>query len=232
MSQLRLRAASELRWGTSRSRDFIVDTVPSDLERMVRLPLDAEVKVTTPRGDWSGYARVVSEARGVVELMGSGRKRFPRTLGIGATVIVVAEVHDRRIVAEARVQSCTATYLRASYVGRGELLERRRKHGRVEMHEAVRVIWARPSGTEVERAGTLTDLSVSGCQLRVEREILEGTEVSVPLQLDQAVELRGVVVRSSVKPGEISVGVRFDEMPPADRAALLRFLTRRTRANT
>jgi hypothetical protein len=195
------------------------------------LPLHAEVKVTFPDQEGGAYASVVSSNRGVVELMCTGRRQFYRQLRVGIPIVLRADMRDGQMLSVlARVQQCTATYLKASLVGDPTIVPRQRQAVRVEMDAVVRVNWINPDGTRGhESAGRMVDISASGCQivLPANQQIATHSKVHIEMQADRFVELTGVAVRTSAREGKLSVGVHFENLALSDEEWLRNSLHRR-----
>jgi hypothetical protein len=203
---------------------------PPEARRSFELPLHAEVKVMAPGETGGAFATVVGNARGAVELMSTGRRRFYSGLRAGDPIVVRADVQDGHVLTvHARVQSCTATYLRAAYVGEPEFQQRQRQSVRVEADIAARVDWLTPGGSRREVSGRIVDISATGCQLVASEDLPEQTQVRITVRDDRLVELRGVTVRKSAREGKVSVGVRFDGLAGGDQEWLRRYLQRRVK---
>ena len=202
----------------------------AEARRSFELPLHAEVKVMVPGETGGAFATVVSIGRGVVELMSTGRRRFSSGLRIGDAVILRADVRDGHVLTiHARVQSCTATYLRAVCVGEAEFHLRQRQSVRIETDLDVRVEWTTTHDGHRELPGRVVDISATGCQLVVSEDVPEQTRVRITARDDRLVELVGVVVRTSARDGKVSVGVRFEALATRDLEWLAHYLERRVK---
>ncbi len=185
----------------------------------------------TVAGETGGaFATVVSNGGGAVELMSTGRRRFYSGLRGGDLIVLRVDVRDGYVLTvRARVQSCTATYLRAVCVGEPEFEQRQRQSVRVEADIPARVEWWTPSDGRCEVSGRIVDLSATGCQVVVSDDVPEQTRVHITVRDVRLVDLVGVAVRKSAREGKISVGVRFEDLAAQDQEWLRQYLQRRVK---
>ena len=105
----------------------------------------------------------------------------------------------------------------------GRLYQQRRMHARVTVKGSTRLV-ADTSGGMVTLRGSVVDLSVSGCAIKVHAPLEPGYEARLELSLDGArLWVPGHIVWTRMREKGWMVGVRFDHLVP-DKEALIRRL--------
>jgi len=111
----------------------------------------------------------------------------------------------------------------------GRFLHQRRRHARVPVAGAVRLVADTSTGV-VTLSGTIVDLSVSGCAIRVHAPLEPNREARLELALDrERFWVPGQLVWVKTRGNAWSVGVKFDRPVPAKQALLMRLVTERRR---
>jgi c-di-GMP-binding flagellar brake protein YcgR len=102
-----------------------------------------------------------------------------------------------------------------------------RRHPRVSVSGKVRVVADTREGL-VTLAGSLIDVSVTGCAIRVHARLVPSGAARVELDVDgQRVWLPGHIVWTRTRERAWIAGVRFDRVVPEKQTLLARFVARR-----
>ncbi len=110
----------------------------------------------------------------------------------------------------------------------GSMLQRRR-HPRVSVNGKVRLVADTPDGL-VTLTGTVIDLSVSGCAIRVHASLDAQREARLELELDgERVWVPGQIVWTRTRDRAWIVGVEFERLVPAKQRLLVRLVAERRR---
>jgi c-di-GMP-binding flagellar brake protein YcgR len=115
---------------------------------------------------------------------------------------------------------------RASARGDGSLHQRRR-HARVAVAGKVRLVADSSQGLVI-LAGTVIDLSISDCAIRVQSRLEPQCEARLELEVDgKRVWLPGHIVRTRTRDKAWIVGIRFDHLVPEKQSHVTRVVARR-----
>lgn len=105
----------------------------------------------------------------------------------------------------------------------------RRRHPRVAVAGKVRLVADTPEGL-VTLSGTLADLSLSGCAMRVYAPLEPGREARLELSIDgRQVWVSGTLVWTRTRDRAWVVGVRFEKLRPEKQSVLMRVIADRRR---
>jgi hypothetical protein len=104
---------------------------------------------------------------------------------------------------------------------------RRRRHPRVSVNGKVRLVADTPDGL-VTITGSLIDLSVSGCAIRVYAPLAPRGEARLELDVDgRRVWVPGHVVWTRLRERAWIAGVRFDRLVPEKQSLLVELVSNR-----
>jgi hypothetical protein len=104
--------------------------------------------------------------------------------------------------------------------------EQRRRHPRVTVNGKVRLVADTPDGL-VTLTGSLIDLSVSGCAIRVHARLEPRGEARLELAVDgRQVWLPGHIVWTRTRERAWIAGVRFDRLVPEKQSLLMQLVAR------
>jgi hypothetical protein len=106
-------------------------------------------------------------------------------------------------------------------------LQQRRRHGRVAVAGKVRLVADTPEGL-VTLTGTVIDLSVSGCAIRVHARLEPRGGARLELDVHgRRVWLPGHIVWTRTRERAWIAGVRFDRLVPEKQALLMKLVAER-----
>jgi c-di-GMP-binding flagellar brake protein YcgR len=106
-------------------------------------------------------------------------------------------------------------------------LHQRRKHPRVAVAGKVRLVADSSEGLVI-LTGSVIDLSVSGCAIRVHSRLEPRREARLELEVDRKrVWLPGQVVWTRTRDKAWIVGIRFDQLVPEKQSHVTRVVARR-----
>jgi len=104
-----------------------------------------------------------------------------------------------------------------------------RRHPRVSVNGKIRMVADTPEGL-VTLTGTLVDLSVSGCAIRVYTNLDSQREARLELALNgDVLWVPGQIVWTRTRDRAWVVGIEFDRLVPAKQRLLMRFVAERRR---
>jgi c-di-GMP-binding flagellar brake protein YcgR len=105
-----------------------------------------------------------------------------------------------------------------------------RRHPRVSVNGKLRMVADTPDGL-VTLTGTLVDLSVGGCAVRVFTSLDTQREARLELELNrERIWVPGQIVWTRMSERSWVVGVEFDRLVPAKQRLLIRLVAERRRA--
>lgn len=103
----------------------------------------------------------------------------------------------------------------------------RRRHPRVRVAGQVRLVADSVNGL-VTVTGTVIDLSVSGCAIRVHTPLEKNREARIELAVDgERIWVPGEVVWTRIKERAWIVGIRFDRLVPTKQSLITKLVARR-----
>jgi c-di-GMP-binding flagellar brake protein YcgR len=105
----------------------------------------------------------------------------------------------------------------------------RRRHARVTVNGSVRLVADTSSGI-VTLKGTIIDLSVSGCAIRIYGRLEPNKEARLELQVGgDRVWVPGQVVWTRTRDRAWTVGIRFERLVPEKQSLITRLVAERSR---
>jgi hypothetical protein len=111
----------------------------------------------------------------------------------------------------------------------GRAFRQRRQHARVPVKGTTRLIADTPDGM-VTLSGSVIDLSVSGCAIKVHVRLDPGYEARLEFSLDgERVWVPGHIVWTRTREQGWMVGLRFDRLVPAKANLIHRLVVERQR---
>lgn len=113
----------------------------------------------------------------------------------------------------------------------GRAFQQRRRHARVTVKGTTRLIADTPDGM-VTLSGSVIDLSISGCAIKVHARLEPDYEARLELSLDgERVWVPGHIVWTRTREHGWMVGLRFDRLVPAKADLIRRLVAERQRRN-
>ncbi len=125
------------------------------------------------------------------------------------------------------MHSQTLEELTRDHNGTRRVFLQRRRHARVSVAGKVRLLADTEKGL-ITLGGTVVDLSVSGCAIRVHTVLDVGREARLELEVDgKAVWLPGRIMWKRAVDKAWMVGVQFEALVPEKQAHVMKVVARR-----
>lgn len=186
------------------------------------------VDLAGPPGTGLWVARVIDRTESTLGLLGDSPP--PASPSTHARLRVIAEkgAHCRSV--DALLLAHATRFLRVRVIGPVEELHNRTAF-RVDVALATTLSMTGEAGGEITVPARVHNLSVGGARITTAVAVEQGAQVAFTLVLGGAEHrFRAVVVRAIVGDVGTDLGVRFDRLPNATEAALLRYLFELQRA--
>ncbi|GIU89848.1 MAG: hypothetical protein KatS3mg010_0947 [Acidimicrobiia bacterium] len=186
------------------------------------------VDLAGPPGTGLWVARVIDRTESTLGLLGDSPPPASPSPHARLRVIVEKGPHCRSV--DALLLAHATRFLRVRVVGPVEELHNR-KAFRVDVALATTLSTTGEAGDEVTVPARVLNLSVGGARITTAIAIEQGAQVAFTLALGGVEHrFRAVVVRAIIGELGTEIGVRFDRLPNATEAALLRYLFQLQRA--